>query len=210
MEALRSTLAFFQGGNTGFSQGLHTFGQGFYDLFYAGANFFLVYVLQLLPWIVIMITFMHIVFKLIGVERIEKLVQLTNKFFLTRWILSPVIAMVFSGNPMTYPYARFLPERQKVAFFDPGISFCHPVTGLFPHANPGEIFVWLGIASGVYIYGTNYGLGIESIGGLAIEYFLAGMVMVLLRSIFTQVIYDAKYKKKYGHYQGEEVKEQEA
>ncbi len=41
--------------------------------------------------------------------------------------------------------------------------------------------------------------------GLAVEYFLLGMVMVLLRSIFTQVIYNAKYKAKYGHAQGSET-----
>ena len=187
-------------------EALQTFGQGFMGLFQKGANYFIqLYVLQLLPWVIIMITFMHILFKLIGLERIEKLVKLCNKFFLTRWILSPVIAMVFSGNPMTYPYARFLPENQKVAFFDPGISFCHPVTGLFPHANPGELFVWLGIASGVYVQGLQFGIGIESLGGLAVEYFLLGMVMVLLRSIFTQVIYNAKYKAKYGHAQGSET-----
>lgn len=196
---------------------LTSFGQYFAGLFQTGADYFInLYVLSLLPWVVIMITFMHILFKLIGVERIEKLVQLCNKFFLTRWILSPVIAMVFSGNPMTYPYARFLPEKQKVAFFDPGISFCHPVTGLFPHANPGELFVWLGIASGVYyqsyVQYAQMGIraGYEVLGGLAVEYFLMGMVMVLLRSIFTQVIYNMKYQKKYGHPQGAEVKEQEA
>ena len=46
---------------------------------------------------------------------------------------------------------------------------------------------------------------IESLGGLAVEYFLLGMVMVLIRSIFTQVIYNMKYKAKYGHAQGAET-----
>ncbi len=69
-------------------EALQTFGQGFMGLFQNGANYFIqLYVLQLLPWVIIMITFMHILFKLIGLERIEKLVQLCNKFFLTRWIL---------------------------------------------------------------------------------------------------------------------------
>ncbi len=184
-------------------EALYTFGQGFYSLFQTGAVYFLqLFVLQLLPWIIIMITFMNILFKLIGLDRIERLVQLCNKFVLTRWILSPVIPMVFSGNPMTYPYARFLPEKQKVEFFDPAISFCHPVTGLFPHANPGEIFVWLGIASGVFIA---EGQNIAALGGLAVIYFLMGMVMVLLRSVTTHIIYTAKYKAKFGHAQGEEA-----
>lgn len=184
-------------------QAINNFGSALFGLFENGAIYFIsLFVLQLLPWIIIMMCFMNILFKLIGVERIEKLVQLCNKNVITRWLLSPVIAMVFSGNPMTYPYARFLPENQKVEFFDPGISFCHPVSGLFPHANPGEIFVWLGIASGVYYQYAQQGFGIESIGGLAVQYFLLGVVMVFLRSMTTHIIYSYKYKKKYGHAQG--------
>lgn len=184
-------------------QALNTFGQGFYELFQTGADYFLrLHFLSFLPWIIIMMAFMKILFKLIGLERIEKLVALLGKNPITRWTLMPVIPMVFSGNPMTYPYMRFLPENQKVAFFDPAISFCHPVTGLFPHANPGEIFVWLGIASGVYVHNVNAGMDISSLGGLAVQYFLMGMVMVLLRSVTTQVIYNYKYKKKFGHAQG--------
>lgn len=47
-------------------EALQTFGQGFMGLFQNGANYFIqLYVLQLLPWVIIMITFMHILFKLI-------------------------------------------------------------------------------------------------------------------------------------------------
>ena len=187
-------------------EALNTFGQAFYGLFQNGAEYFInLYVLSLLPWLVIMIAFMHILFKLIGLDRIEKFCDLLGKNVITRWILMPVVCMVFSGNPMTYPYARFLPQNQRVAFFDAGISFCHPVTGLFPHANPGEIFVWLGIASGVFLYSAQMGMGgITVLGGLAVQYFLLGVVMCLLRSVVTQIIYNMKYKKKYGHAQGAE------
>ncbi|MDD4692324.1 MAG: PTS glucitol/sorbitol transporter subunit IIC [Eubacterium aggregans] len=190
-------------------EALNTFGEAFYGLFQNGATYFIsLYVLNLLPWIIIMIAFMHILFKLIGLDRIERFCNLLGKNAITRWILMPVVCMMFSGNPMTYPYARFLPQNQRVAFFDAGISFCHPVTGLFPHSNPGEVFVWLGIASGVFYYTTTMGIGgIEVLGGLAVQYFLLGVVMCLLRSVVTQVIYNAKYKKKYGHAQGTEKAE---
>ncbi|MEF9918217.1 MAG: PTS glucitol/sorbitol transporter subunit IIC [Eubacterium sp.] len=192
-------------------EALNVFGQGFYNLFQTGAVYFLnLYVLGLLPWIIIMIAFMKILFKLIGLERIEKLGNLFGKNFITRWTLMPVLGMMFSGNPMTYPYARFLPEKHKVAFFDAAISYCHPVTGLFPHANPGELFVFLGIASGVYYQGMMTGEGIGSIGGLAVQYFLVGIVMIFIRGCVTQLIYNAKYKAKYGHAQGSTTEETEA
>ncbi len=193
-------------------QALNSFGEAFYGLFQNGAYYFInLYVLSLLPWIIIMMAFMNILFKLIGLDRIERFCNLLGKNPVTRWILMPVVCMMFSGNPMTYPYARFLPQNQRVAFFDAGISFCHPVTGLFPHANPGEVFVWLGIASGVFYYQSMQGTGgIETLGGLAVKYFLLGVVMCLLRSVVTQLIYNAKYKKKYGHPQTEAPTESEA
>ncbi|AWW27805.1 PTS glucitol/sorbitol transporter subunit IIC [Acetobacterium carbinolicum] len=170
---------------------LASIGNHFYGLYQAGGQFLMIYITDFIPWILLMITFMHILFKLIGLERIEKLAKLLGKNPITRWSLMPMLCMMFSGNPMTYPYARFLPENQKVAFFDASISYCHPVTGLFPHANPGELFVYLGIATGVFLAGYDLGF-------LAISYFLIGILIVFIRGLVTQLIYNAKYKKKYG------------
>lgn len=170
---------------------LASMGNHFYGLFQAGGEFFKIYLINFIPWILIMITFMNILFKLIGLERIEKLANILGKNPITRWSLMPMLGMMFSGNPMTYPYARFLPEHQKVAFFDAAISYCHPVTGLFPHANPGELFVYLGIATGVFLAGYDLGF-------LAISYFLIGILIVFIRGLVTQLIYNAKYKAKYG------------
>ena len=186
-----------------FTRGVASFGQHFIGLFQTGAMYFLnLFLFQLLPWIIIMMAFMNIAFKLIGLERIEKLAAVLGKFPLTRWTLMPMLGMMFSGNPMTYPYARFLPENQKVAFFDAAISYCHPVTGLFPHANPGELFVYLGIAGGVFfrmsmVSGVtmNRALPWLYLGFLAVQYFLMGLIMILIRGIVTQIIYNIKAKK---------------
>jgi len=76
---------------------------------------------------------------------------------------------------------RFLPEKYKPAFYDSAVSFVHPITGIFPHANAGELFVYLGIAGGI----TTLGLGVSD---LAVRYLLVGLVVILIRGIFTEVI----------------------
>ena len=61
------------------------------------------------------------------------------------WVL-PALSVFFLTNPMCYTMGQFLPERYKPAFYDSQVSFVHPITGIFPHANAGELFVYLGIA----------------------------------------------------------------
>ena len=57
----------------------------------------------------------------------------------------------------------------------------HPPTGLFPHINPGELFVWLGIAQGIEDLGVN-------VATLAIRYALVGLVVILIRGFVTERI----------------------
>ena len=66
----------------------------------------------------------------------------------------------------------FLPEKNKPAFYDAAVSFVHPITGIFPHANGGELFVWLGIAAGVEMVAP------DMVTALAVRYLLAGLVVI--------------------------------
>lgn len=87
---------------------------------------------------------------------------------------------------MCYTLGRFVKEKYKPAFYDTTVSFIHPVTGLFPHANPAELFVYMGIAAGL----TQQGL---SLGDLAVRYFLVGIVVIFIRGVITERIYSYMY-----------------
>ena len=83
---------------------------------------------------------------------------------------------------MCYTFGRFVEEKYKPAYYDAAVSFVHPITGLFPHANAGELFVWLGIAEGVQKAG-------HSTAGLAVRYFIVGLIVILIRGLLTERIY---------------------
>jgi PTS system glucitol/sorbitol-specific IIC component len=99
----------------------------------------------------------------------------------TRYTLLPLMAVFFLTNPMAYTFGTFLEERYKPAFYDSAVSFVHPPLGLFPHVNAGELFVWLGVATGIQKLGL-------PLGDLAVRYLLAGLVVILLRGLLTQYI----------------------
>ena len=99
-----------------------------------------------------------------------------------RYSLFPFVAVMFLANPMCYTFGRFVEEKYKPSFYDAAVSFVHPITGLFPHANAGELFVWLGIANGVQKAGY-------STGGLAVRYLIVGLIVITIRGIVTERIY---------------------
>jgi PTS system glucitol/sorbitol-specific IIC component len=139
----------------------------------------------ILPTLVVLLTAVNALIRIIGPEKIEalgvKAAQPGLQWYPVRYMLLPFLAVFFLTNPMAYTMGRFLPERFKPAFYDSAVSYVHPITGLFPHANPGELFVYLGIAAGI----TELGLGL---GDLALRYLLVGLVVIFIRGIVTEWI----------------------
>jgi PTS system glucitol/sorbitol-specific IIC component len=155
---------------------------GFMELFKAGADTFAGWVIGIIPLIVVLMTAVSAVIKLIGEERVQNLAQKATKNIITRYTILPILSVLFLGNPMCYSFGRFVEEKHKPAFYDATVSFLHPVTGLFPHANGGELFVYMGIAAGV----TTLGL---PLGSLAVRYFLVGIIIIFIRGFVTEKIY---------------------
>jgi len=157
----------------------------FIGIFNQGGEVFFGLMGGILPTLVVLLTAVNALIRIIGPEKIEKLgekaAQPGLQWYPVRYMILPLLAVFFLTNPMAYTMGRFLPERFKPAFYDSAVSYVHPITGLFPHANPGELFVYLGIAAGI----TKLGLGL---GDLALRYLLVGLVVIFIRGIVTEWI----------------------
>ena len=186
------------------------FAEHFIGLFQAAADSFTGLFTGILPLLIVLLTAMYAITTWIGEERVTRAVRWSGKFAITRYTVMPILAVIMLTNPMAYTFGRFLPEKHKPAFYDSAVSFVHPVTSFFPHANAGEIFVWAGVSAGVLAINP------EAYARLAVMYFLVGIVVILIRGIVTQWItgvmirrspdrekfaqFDADYKA--GHLQG--------
>ena len=155
------------------------FGENFIGIFQAGGEQFVSYLTGIIPLLVALLTFTNALIALIGRERVNTFMRASAKYTVLRYSLMPLLAVLILTNPMAYTFGQFLKEEEKPAFYDATVSMVHPVTGLFPYANAGELFVFLGIANGVVEAG-------HSQGSLAVRYFLAGLVVILLRGIATE------------------------
>ena len=146
---------------------------GFIGLFQAGGETFMGWVTGIIPLVVCLMTAVNAIIKLVGTEKVENFAQKITKYMILRYTLLPLMAVFFLANP---------------AFYDAAVSFVHPITGLFPHANAGELFVWTGISAGVAEAGY-------ATAGLAVRYFLCGLVVILIRGILCEKLYASMAKK---------------
>lgn len=166
-------------------EALARFAEGFIGLFQAGGDTFLGLVTGIVPLLIVLMTAVNALISLIGPEKIDKVGEWAARdgllFYPLRYIILPFLSVFFLTNPMAYTMGRFLPEKFKPAFYDAAVSYVHPPLGIFPHINPGEIFVWSGIAAGI----EQLGLGL---GDLAIRYLLVGLVVIFIRGIVTERI----------------------
>ena len=134
----------------------------------------------IVPTLICLMTCVNAIIAFVGQEKVEAFGRKCGKYTILRYTVLPVIAMFFFCNPMAYTMGRFLEEKYKPAFYDAAVSFCHPITGLFPHANAGEIFVYNGITAGLLT------LGYKELGGIAVRYFIVGLIVILLRGIICE------------------------
>lgn len=170
---------------TGFWGVLAHAAEWFIGLFVEGGKTFQGLVVGIVPLLIVLLTVFNAVVRLIGPERIDHLGEVAGRpglqYYPLRYLVLPVLAVFFLTNPMAYTLGRFLPEKYKPAFYDSAVSYVHPPLGIFPHINPGEYFVWAGIAFGLRDAGYN-------LSDLAIRYLLVGLIVIFIRGVVTELI----------------------
>lgn len=162
--------------------GLTWAAEHFIGLFQASGETLMGLITGILPTLIVLLTLMYAITTWIGEQRVTRAVQWSGRWAITRYTIMPVIAVIMLTNPMAYSFGSYLPERQKPAFYDSAVSFVHPVTTFFPHANGGELFVWTGISAGVLAIAP------EKYALLALLYFGVGIVVIFIRGIVTEWI----------------------
>lgn len=146
------------------------FAEGFMKLFQLGGDTFISWMTGIVPVVLMLLVAMNAFIALLGEERVNKLAAVSAKNPVSRYLILPFISAFMLGNPMAISMGRFMPEYYKPSYVASQMQFCHTSNGVFPHINPGELFVWLGIASGIKT------LGLSQME-LAIRYLLVGLIM---------------------------------
>ena len=167
---------------------LTTIGRHFIGVFQKGGETFAGFVTGIIPTLIVLMTAFYALTELVGEQRVHGFARFAGRIALTRYTVLPVLAMFFLTNPMAYTFGTFLEEKHKPAFYDSAVSFCHPILGLFPHANPGEYFVWGGVLVALQELERNGTLPPNYHIRLAIFYFGVGVVVILLRGMLTERI----------------------
>lgn len=144
--------------------------KGFIGLFKTGSTVFISWMTGIVPLVLLLLVFMNTMINLIGQDRVNRFAQWASKYSIMRNMILPFVAAFVLGNPASFTLGKFLPEYYKPSYYAALAQFCHTSNGIFPHINPGELFVWLGIASGIQK------LGLDTTP-LAIRYLLVGLIM---------------------------------
>ena len=141
--------------------------EAFIHVFQVAGKIFLDMMTGLIPMLICLLLAINFLMKLVGTVRMEKVAALLGRSRILTYGVLPVLGWFFMSRP-GYEDALGTPA--------------HPLTSLFPHVVPSELFVWLGVAAGVKALGL-------PVTSLALRYIAAAMLIGLIRGIITEYLF---------------------
>ena len=126
------------------------FAENFMKLFQLGGETFISWMTNIVPLVLMLLIAMNTLS--LSWEKRRSIPWLR---FLPKILFSRYMIFTFSFQPLCWGtrcqsvWDVFLPEYYKPSFVAAQMQFCHTSNGVFPHINPGELFVWMGIATGI-------------------------------------------------------------
>ena len=138
---------------SGFLGGLADAAEKFIGVFQAGGDEFMGLVTGIIPLLVVLLTAVNALIRLIGPERIDRLGEApaARASSGTRSATWCCPCCRSSSSPTRWPtrWVGSCPRGSSRRSTTPPSASCTRSPALFPHANPGELFVYLGVATGV-------------------------------------------------------------
>ncbi|MGO5049234.1 PTS glucitol/sorbitol transporter subunit IIC [Dysosmobacter sp. Sow4_B12] len=124
--------------------------EGFTGFFSAAGESFVGTMSGIVPLVLVALTVLNTAVALIGEDRFDSAARRLTKNFFARYTLLPYLANFMVGSPTSFTFGKYLHEKYKAGYYE----VCNrtnmaPMMCLFPHVNPGELFVWLGVYNGV-------------------------------------------------------------
>lgn len=166
------------------------FAEWFMTLFQSGATTLVGNITGILPLLAVIITVLNALMSFIGEERVARISKYASKSIFIRYTIVPILFTFTTGSPTNFTMGKLLEEKYKPAYADSLTGMGHPFTGLFPHTNPAELFVWIGISTGITMLGY-------ATTELAVRYLIAGIILGLCRGIITEKVYFSMLAKKH-------------
>ncbi len=162
--------------------------EGFISFFQKTGDQIIANVAGTVPMLLGLLFLINFIIKVIGDKKITKIAEFLGKSAILSYLILPSFAWFFFSSPGALTVGKFLPEKRKPGFEDALGTTVHPLTSLFPHIVPAELFIWLGVANGI----TKLGL---STAPLAIRYIITGLILGLIRGVITEKIFVYFMKK---------------
>ncbi len=161
---------------------LVTLAESFINIFQLAGKVFLDMMSGIIPMLICLLLAINFLMKLVGQQRMERVATLFGRSRILTYGLLPILGWFFMSSPGALTLGKLLPEKSKPGYEDALGTTAHPLTSLFPHVVPSELFIWLGVAAGIKTLGL-------PVAELALRYIAAAIVIGLLRGMITEYLF---------------------